>query len=202
MRLLSSFKHLYYSFDIPVRVFIAFLSVFFFRICTYLQRSVKILQICTYLQRSAKILQICTDSQRSKTRVHWKAAGISILHRSPNPRWHRNRHKTNTADDCLKTFSSFSVNSVQSECSFPILCLIYCLLPDSNFQTSEACVTATANTNNFRQVFQQNSKFSFKSDAALKHARGQRPAKKTTSERARDARQSEKSETSSKYRCF
>ena len=37
-------------------------------------------------------------------------------------------------------------------------------------------VTATANNNNFRQVFQQNTEASFKSDVALKHTRGQRPA--------------------------
>ena len=30
---------------------------------------VSFFRICTYLQRSAKILQICTDSQRSKTLV-------------------------------------------------------------------------------------------------------------------------------------
>ena len=39
-------------------------------------------------------------------------------------------------------------------------------------------VTATADVNNFQQVFQQNTKNSFNSDVALKHARGQRPAKK------------------------
>ena len=55
MRLLSSFKHFYYSFDIAAGFLLCFwVSQFFF-------------QICTYVQRSAKILQICTDSQRSKT---------------------------------------------------------------------------------------------------------------------------------------
>ena len=73
MRLLSSFKHFCYSFDIAVGFFCVSEYVRFFRICTYLQGSAKILQICTYLQRSAKILQIWTDSQRSKT---WVVDGI------------------------------------------------------------------------------------------------------------------------------
>ena len=56
MRLISNFKHFYYSFDIAVWFQCVSDKVIFLR-------------ICTYLQRSAKILQICTDSQRSKTWV-------------------------------------------------------------------------------------------------------------------------------------
>ena len=44
-----------------------------------------------------------------------------------------------------------------------------------------ARVTATTDINSFRLAFQQHTKNSFKSDVALKHAFGQRPAKKAAS---------------------
>ena len=54
MRFLSGFRHFYYS-----------LTLLWGFYCV--SKWVIFLRICTYLQRSAKILQICTDSQRSKT---------------------------------------------------------------------------------------------------------------------------------------
>ena len=67
MRLLSSFKHFYYSFDIAVR-FLLFLSVSVF------SESAHICKNSADLHLSAKILQI-TDSQRSKT---WEANHLLI----------------------------------------------------------------------------------------------------------------------------